>query len=356
MIISGLALIWISSCSFSGKPSKTVESLCRAVERGEIDRAMTLMSTGFVARQGIDSVKQSLSQSSLELKEDGGIKAIKISKEDVVGDVAEVSAEITRGNGLVGFARYKLVKEQGEWKIDGISGGPRSQNEPLHPESAVADMLRWAHQAGASNLRSWFEKQPPPAVCKAPAVDRNQLPDEVKYHDVDDPKARERLLAGLDPVLKLIGCSNKDGIVLYKGDDIYAGSLDGGQIAITPGGLYFAGSPPNENIFHDLTKLRIFLAREIFRQMVPLEKPDSDLNQADMALRRELKLDYLAALVDLTVDKDPAVFDAAGLDLATYGKPIGIVSGMQGTPSLQQIQDAFGAAKQEYQKVSKQGQ
>jgi len=41
--------------------------------------------------------------------------------------------------------------------------------------------------------------------------------------------------------------------------------------------------------------------------------------------------------------------NAAALDIATYAKTIGIVSGTQGTPSLQQIQDVFGAAKQNYQ-------
>lgn len=96
-------------------------------------------------------------------------------------------------------------------------------------------------------------------------------------------------------MLKLAGCTNAQGVVLYKGQNVYAVSLDGGQIAITPGALYFAGSPPEERIFHNLAELRIFLAREIFRQMIIMETPSEGLNQADMVLRRELKLNYLAA-------------------------------------------------------------
>lgn len=326
-----------------------MENLLRAVERGEIERALTFFSSAFISRQGIESVKQGLSQASRELKEHGGIQSIKILKEDVVGEVVEVSVENTRRNGYVASAHYKLIKEKDTWKIDGVTAVQAS--EPLHPETAVEDVVKWTREAGVSDIRSWFEKQPAPAICKASPIDRNTLPDEVKYHEVDDAKARERLLNALDPVLRLIACSNKEGVVLYKGPNFYAGNLDGGQIAITPGGLYFAGSPPDERIFHELAKLRILFAREVFRQMIPLDKANDGLNEADMRLRRELKLNYLAALVSLTIDKDPTIFDAAALDIATYAKPVGIVSGTQGTPSLRQIQDTFGAAKQDYQSL-----
>ncbi len=67
---------------------------------------------------------------------------------------------------------------------------------------------------------------------------------------------------------------------------------------------------PADSRRHRLSaKLRIFLAREIFRQMVPVEKPSANLNEADMLLRRDLKLNYLAGLVSLTIDKDPSIFD-----------------------------------------------
>jgi len=236
------------------------------------------------------------------------------------------------------------------WKVDGVSADSGQANESLHPESAVEDVVKWARDVGASSLKNWIEKQAPPPICKAPLVDRATLPDEVKYHDVDDPKVRERLLSALDPVLKLVGCSNTQGVVLYEGLNVYAGHLDGGQIAITPGGLYFAGSPPDEEIFHELAQLRIFLAREMFRQMIPVEKPNAGLNETDMLLRRELKLTYLAGIASLTIDQDPVILDRVALDLDLYAKPAGAVSGSQGVPSLDQIEDVFGAAKQEYRK------
>jgi len=329
LVIALIGLVLSGGCNLSASPSKRVEALCRTVERGDVEKAETFFSSGLISRMGIGPLKTDLTNASLQLTDDGGIKSIKVLKEDIVGDVAEVTVEVTRGNGNGATVHYKLIKEQGAWKVDGVSSDSAAQaNEPLHPEGAVEDIVKWAREVGAAKIKKWIEKQPQPPFCRAPAIDRNTLPDEVKYHDVDNSAARERLLSALDPVLKLVGCSNRQGVVLYKGSNVYAGHLDGGQIAITPGGLYFAGSPPDESIFHEMAELRIFLAREIFRQMVPLEKPAAGFNEADMMLRRDLKLNYLAATISLVVDHDPAILDRVALDLDLYAKPAGVASGI----------------------------
>lgn len=351
LVLALLELLSIGSgCSMSAKPSDRINTLCRTLERGEVDRAAGFFSSGLVNKLGIEALKEDLSRTTAELKEHGGIKSIKVLKEDVVGDLAEVTVEVTRGNGNVTIVHYKLIKEQGVWKVDGVTADSGQGIEPLHPESAVEDVVKWARDAGASSLKIWLEKQPPPSICKASLVDRATLPDEVKYHDVDDPKVRERLLGALDPVLKLVGCSNTQGVVLYKGLNIFAGNLDGGQIAITPGGLHFDDSPAEEKVFHASAELRIFLAREIFRQMVPVEKPNAGLNETDMLLRRELKLTYLAGIASLTIDQDSTIFDGVALDLDLYGRPAGSLSGREGVPALDQIENVFGAAKQEFRK------
>lgn len=172
----------------------------------------------------------------------------------------------------------------------------------------------------------------------------------MKYHDVEDPRTREELIDSLKPVLALVGCQNTQGVILYKGSNIYAGNLEDGHIAITPGSLYFAGAPPDERVFHELAKLRIFLAREIFRQLVRPEPLAAGHNNADMVLRYELKLSYLAALASLTIDKNPNVLDRAALDIDLYAKRAGAMSGTQGIPTLQQIEDIFGAARQNFDK------
>ena len=91
------------------------------MEGGEVERAATFFSSGFVNQGGIQALKKNLTRSALELKEHGGIKSIKVLKEDVVGDVAEVTIEITRGDNNTTSARYKLIKDQGVWKIDGVT-------------------------------------------------------------------------------------------------------------------------------------------------------------------------------------------------------------------------------------------
>ncbi len=348
LVLTLLSLLGMSTgCNFSQKPSRTVESLYSSVESGEIDRALTLFSSGVINKLGIGRLKTDLSATTTELKEHGGIKSIKILKEDVVGDIAEVTVEVARGNGNIVTVRYKLTKEQAAWKIDEVTSDS-SAIQPAHPESAVEEVVRWARDVQAARIKGWLQKQPAPPICTALAPDRNALPDEVKYHVADDPKINERLLSALDPVLKLVGCSNAQGLVLYKGTTVYAFNLGSGQIAITPGDSYFGGFPPDEKIFHPLAELRIFLAREVFRQMVPVEKASAGLNEADMLLRRELKLNYLATITSLTLDHDPAMLDGIALDVDLYGKPSAIASGTQGAPDLDQIKDIFGAAKQDY--------
>ncbi|MEA2206545.1 MAG: hypothetical protein QOE77_3321 [Blastocatellia bacterium] len=337
-----------TGCSLAPGPSRTVETLYRTVEHGDTDSAATFFSTGFISRQGIDSLKRDLSNSSLEIKEHGGIKSFRSLKEDVVGNVAEVSVEITRGNGNVLSVQYKLIKEQGAWKIDDLELSSPATIDPSHPETAVADVVKWAHEANSRKLQDWLKSQPSPAVCTVPAIDRNKLPDEVRYHDVDDSSTRAKLTIALQPVLKLVGCTNTNGVVLYRGLNMYAGSIDGGWIAITSGESYFTAAAPDERIFHELGKLRIFFAREVFRQIVPIDAPDTTLNQADMLLRRDLKLSYLAALASLEIDRDPAILDRVALDLDLFAKPVGMKSGARGVPTLNQIQNILGAAKQDH--------
>lgn len=346
LLVSAVAIA-CTGCNFSRKPSKVVEDLVRTLERGETDKAVTFFSSRLINKLGIDALKQDLTRTTSQLKEHGGVKSIRILSEDETGETVQVRVEITRGNGNVTKARYTVLREAGAWKIDAVALDA-SELEPSRPDRAVDDVVNWAHTNGVASIKDWLQKQSRPPICNAPAVDRNTLPDEVRYHDVDDPKVKERLTSALEPVLKLVGCANSQGVVFYKGQNVYAGNLDGGLVAITPGALYFTGSPPDESIFHNLAELRIFLAREIFRQVIVVETPPEGLNQADMLLRHELKLNYLAGLVSLAIDKDPTILDRVALDIDLYGKRPGIPFGIQSAPDLRQIQNVFGAAKQDY--------
>jgi hypothetical protein len=98
----------------------------RKTERGEIDQAAAYMSQGFVSRQGIDNIKESLRQTALWIKNSGGIQSIKVLKEDTVGDVAEVTIQVTQGGGDSSVVHYRLIWEQGDWKIDAVASEPTS--------------------------------------------------------------------------------------------------------------------------------------------------------------------------------------------------------------------------------------
>jgi len=119
-------LALIVSCGFRKKPSTVVEEMIRTVERGEIDQAARFNSQGFISRNGIDSIKESLRQTTLWIKRDGGLKSIEVLKEDTVGDVAEVTMKVTRGGGDSSVVYYKLIWENSDWKIDGVASEPTS--------------------------------------------------------------------------------------------------------------------------------------------------------------------------------------------------------------------------------------
>jgi cold shock protein len=225
---------------------------------------------------------------------------------------------------------------------------------PRAPEQAVGAAVTWARRERAAELQSWLRRQPPPAVCRADAADQSSLPDAVRYHLVDDPEKRRQLLAGLEPVLRLAGCPGTQGLVLYKGQSAAAFSLPGSQIAITPDSSYFSSYPPDEHIFHTLGILRLFLAREVFKQIVPVEEPGGGLTAGDARMRQELKVDYLAAAASLTVDKSPEILERTALDIDLYGNSKSAEDYTSGRvrsyPSLQQIQDVFGAARQDFKR------
>jgi hypothetical protein len=114
------------ACNLSSRPAKTIEDVIRAVERGDIDQAASYNPQGFISRNGIDSIKESLRQNALWIKHDGGIKSVEVLKEDTVGEVSEVTIKITRGGGDSSVVYYNLIKEKGEWKVDGVASEPTS--------------------------------------------------------------------------------------------------------------------------------------------------------------------------------------------------------------------------------------
>ena len=86
--------------------------------------------------------------------------------------------------------------------------------------------------------------------------------------------------------------------------------------------------------------------------MIPVEQPGEGLTLGDMRLRHELKVNYMAAIASLTIDNDSEILNRAALDISLNGNSKTVEDYTTGRtrsePTLQQIQDVFGAARQDF--------
>lgn len=262
---------------------------------------------------------------------------------------------ILTGATLIALGIFAVVSFRQKSQQANVQGGVHAPSNyvPRAPQQAVEATVAWARREQTARLQSWLRRHQPPPVCSAVATDQSILPDSVRYHTVEDERVRRQLLAGLEPVLRLVGCPGVQGLVLYEGQTVSASNLPNNQIAITPDASYFSRhGAPDERIFRTLGILRVFLAREVFKQMIPVEQPGDGLTLGDMRLRHELKVNYLAAIASLTIDDDPEILDRAALEISLYGNSKTVEDYTTGRtrsePTLQQIQDVFGAARQDF--------
>jgi len=104
--------------SASANPGGTVVQFVKYVEAGNSDGAMGLFSSK-MPKEAKDKMKYAIPLGSQGLKAKGGVKSVDILNEDVKGETAEVKYKIVYGNGTEDKNEsFKLVKENGEWKID----------------------------------------------------------------------------------------------------------------------------------------------------------------------------------------------------------------------------------------------
>ncbi len=104
----------------SSGPSKTLTTFSKCLEEGKIDDAAKLFSTRVISGQGLGNLKSIVATGAPQIKAKGGISSQNIQKEDIIGDVAEVTLEVKYINGETEVTTYKLIKENDEWKIDGV--------------------------------------------------------------------------------------------------------------------------------------------------------------------------------------------------------------------------------------------
>jgi hypothetical protein len=105
------------ACQFLRGPRATVERFYAALDHGDLSAAIDCLSPRVVQQLGIEKLRAGLQSSAMKLKQKGGIKKLVIEREDVVGEIAEVKASITTGNGESDSDTFKLAKENGVWRI-----------------------------------------------------------------------------------------------------------------------------------------------------------------------------------------------------------------------------------------------
>lgn len=112
ILVIGITLL--SACnSFGRSPGDTVEKFYNELENGEVNQAMDLLSDDFVDTFGKPKIKMGMSEQVDKYK---GAE-IEIKEEEINGDVATVTYEITLEDGTEKNETAKLVKEDGEWKL-----------------------------------------------------------------------------------------------------------------------------------------------------------------------------------------------------------------------------------------------
>jgi hypothetical protein len=65
-----------------------------------------------------EEVKSTFAALTPKIKDQGGL-TVEIISEDITGDTATVTFDLRYGNGQVEPCKYRLIREQGEWRHDG---------------------------------------------------------------------------------------------------------------------------------------------------------------------------------------------------------------------------------------------
>lgn len=117
--------------SGSGGPSDVAKRYVRALESGNGQEMLNLLSRGQLARMGIDRTNEAqmslfnagLAEAAAEIKTEGGISQVETKNEKITGDTATVDVTLKPGQGEAKTRTLRFVREDGQWKIDELPGG-----------------------------------------------------------------------------------------------------------------------------------------------------------------------------------------------------------------------------------------
>jgi hypothetical protein len=116
VLLIGAALV-LSACGLFSSPSRTTKNFFLAVEAGNLEEAIKLVSNKSKSGMGEEKMRAMLGEATRNIKQHGGIDSIEITKEEVTGEIADVVGTIKYKDGTSENINQKLVKENGDWKL-----------------------------------------------------------------------------------------------------------------------------------------------------------------------------------------------------------------------------------------------
>jgi Domain of unknown function (DUF4878) len=108
-------LLTLVACSASG-PGATLQKYTKTVEAGELTKAVAMYPKSVQSQFG-SKLTAFLADQANRIKNNGGVKSMDIVKEEVMGEIANVTIATHYGNGSVDTVRTKMVREENEWRI-----------------------------------------------------------------------------------------------------------------------------------------------------------------------------------------------------------------------------------------------
>ena len=115
ILVAVFVVLSLAGCS-SG-PDGAVKGFFKALDAGEVDKAMGYLSTSTLNALGHDKWQAALTSAVKDLQSKGGLSSVKVVDKKVHGDTAVVTVKLTFGDGSSETDTINLIKEDGDWKI-----------------------------------------------------------------------------------------------------------------------------------------------------------------------------------------------------------------------------------------------
>lgn len=111
-----LLLVWLAGCG-GGAPNTIVEDFYRSLEAGETSKAAAMLSNSTRSFMGDAKLKAMMGEQTEAIQKKGGIAKITVTGEPKA-ELAVFDVVIDFKNGSQETDKVKLIKEDGDWKIN----------------------------------------------------------------------------------------------------------------------------------------------------------------------------------------------------------------------------------------------